>query len=298
MSNWHGNIRTCNPGWKVWHRGFRLVQLDERGAGMSQRDLPGKIAFTDYVLDVEAVLAELSLGPVILFGLTNHALTAINFAASHPEQVAALVLGTLTRVWAQRSSVWTGLPAEDWDLFLRGLVPRDMEPEVGRRMVELLKQSFTADDFTRRRHSLIQFELDPDVVARVKAPALILHPRDYAFYSPEDSMKMAQALSAKLVLLDGWSVFGDADQGIRAIETFLSGIAPAAAVPEQRDGSLSSREVEVLRLIAAGRSNAQIAGALVISPNTVGRHVSNIFDKLGFANRAEATAYALRNGLA
>ena len=58
------------------------------------------------------------------------------------------------------------------------------------------------------------------------------------------------------------------------------------------------REIEVLRLIAAGRSNAQIAEALVISPNTVGRHVSNIFDKIGAANRAEATAYALRNGLA
>jgi DNA-binding NarL/FixJ family response regulator len=60
---------------------------------------------------------------------------------------------------------------------------------------------------------------------------------------------------------------------------------------------LSARELEVLRLIAAGRSNAQIAEALVISPNTVGRHVSNIFDKTGAANRAEAAAYALRNGL-
>jgi NarL family two-component system response regulator LiaR len=60
---------------------------------------------------------------------------------------------------------------------------------------------------------------------------------------------------------------------------------------------LSSREVEVLRLLAAGRSNQQIADELVISLNTVRRHVSNIFDKTGVANRVEAAQYATRNGL-
>jgi DNA-binding NarL/FixJ family response regulator len=52
-----------------------------------------------------------------------------------------------------------------------------------------------------------------------------------------------------------------------------------------------------LRLLAAGRSNQQIADELVISLNTVRRHVSNIFDKTGVANRAEAATYAARNGL-
>jgi DNA-binding CsgD family transcriptional regulator len=60
---------------------------------------------------------------------------------------------------------------------------------------------------------------------------------------------------------------------------------------------LTGREVEVLRLIAAGHSNKAIAQALYISPNTVLRHVSNIFTKTGVANRAEAAAYATRHGL-
>jgi DNA-binding NarL/FixJ family response regulator len=60
---------------------------------------------------------------------------------------------------------------------------------------------------------------------------------------------------------------------------------------------LSGREVEVLRLIAAGHSNRAIAQALFISPNTVLRHVSNIFTKIGVANRAEAAAYATRHSL-
>ncbi len=68
---------------------------------------------------------------------------------------------------------------------------------------------------------------------------------------------------------------------------------PTRAYP----GGLTKREVEVLRLIAAGRSNQHIADELVISLNTVARHVSNIFAKTGVANRAEATTYAFRHGL-
>jgi two-component system, NarL family, response regulator LiaR len=56
--------------------------------------------------------------------------------------------------------------------------------------------------------------------------------------------------------------------------------------------------VEVLRLVAAGKSNQQIADELVISLFTVNRHVSNIFAKTGAANRAEAASYATRQGLA
>jgi DNA-binding CsgD family transcriptional regulator/tetratricopeptide (TPR) repeat protein len=62
--------------------------------------------------------------------------------------------------------------------------------------------------------------------------------------------------------------------------------------------NLSPREVEVLRLIAAGRSNREIAAILFISLNTVARHVSNIFVKTNAANRAEAATYAIRHGLA
>jgi DNA-binding NarL/FixJ family response regulator len=60
---------------------------------------------------------------------------------------------------------------------------------------------------------------------------------------------------------------------------------------------LSVRELEVLRLLAAGRSNQQIADELVISLNTVRRHVSNVFDKTGAANRAQAAVYARDHGI-
>jgi DNA-binding NarL/FixJ family response regulator len=62
-------------------------------------------------------------------------------------------------------------------------------------------------------------------------------------------------------------------------------------------GGLTGRELEVLRLVAAGRTNRAIATELVISEKTVARHLSNIFDKLGVSSRAAATAWAYEHGL-
>jgi NarL family two-component system response regulator LiaR len=60
---------------------------------------------------------------------------------------------------------------------------------------------------------------------------------------------------------------------------------------------LSEREVEVLKLVAKGRSNQEIAEELVVSERTVGAHVSNILSKLHLANRTQAALFALRTGL-
>jgi len=62
-------------------------------------------------------------------------------------------------------------------------------------------------------------------------------------------------------------------------------------------GGLTEREAEVLRLVAAGKSNRQIAAELVISEHTVARHVQNIFTKLNLSSRSAATAFAFEHGL-
>jgi DNA-binding CsgD family transcriptional regulator len=87
--------------------------------------------------------------------------------------------------------------------------------------------------------------------------------------------------------------------GIRGLGERAAALRVAAtSSPPPAPGGLTGREVEVLRLIAAGHSNRAIAQVLFISPNTVLHHVSSIFVKLGVANRAEAAAYAARRGLA
>ena len=75
------------------------------------------------------------------------------------------------------------------------------------------------------------------------------------------------------------------------------GAHSAVPAPACRAG-LTRRELEVLRLIAQGRSNREIAAALYLSPRTAERHVANIYLKLGAHSKAEAAAYALRHGLA
>jgi two-component system, NarL family, response regulator LiaR len=69
------------------------------------------------------------------------------------------------------------------------------------------------------------------------------------------------------------------------------------ATHTQFNSELSEREVEVLRLIAAGCSNTEIAEQLVISEHTVKRHVSNILSKLHLADRTQAAVYAWREGM-
>ena len=67
--------------------------------------------------------------------------------------------------------------------------------------------------------------------------------------------------------------------------------------PARSAGGLTARQLEVLRLVAAGKTNREIAADLVISERTVARHLSDIFDKLDVPSRAGATAYAYEHGL-
>ncbi len=67
---------------------------------------------------------------------------------------------------------------------------------------------------------------------------------------------------------------------------------------EKDEHTLTSRELEVLRLVAEGQTDRKVAERLVISHRTVNRHLSNIFVKLEVPGRAAAVAYVIRQGLA
>ena len=82
-----------------------------------------------------------------------------------------------------------------------------------------------------------------------------------------------------------------------AIASALAGHAPSARVAIRAARDLTAREVEVVRLLASGQTNQEIAEELVVSVRTVERHIANIYRKLGARGRAHATAYALTRGL-
>jgi DNA-binding CsgD family transcriptional regulator len=69
------------------------------------------------------------------------------------------------------------------------------------------------------------------------------------------------------------------------------------AAPEPYPAGLSAREADVLRLVASGLTNAEVAGKLFISPRTVNWHLGSVYRKLGFHSRTEATRFAVEHGL-
>jgi DNA-binding CsgD family transcriptional regulator len=205
-------------------------------------------------------------------------------------------------------TAWAGdFARNNWEFFLQTLAgitsPLDQKGSL-----ERLQQATTQQDWLARHHAMFESDVT-ELLPNVRVPVLVIHPRGYPVIADEESRRLAAAIpGARLVLIDGASSRGDADQGIKAIESFLAAIvhdneADSAGLTERPGGQtvagsarLSARELEVLRLLAAGKSNQQIADELVISLNTVARHVSNIFDKTGVANRAEAASYATRRG--
>ena len=72
---------------------------------------------------------------------------------------------------------------------------------------------------------------------------------------------------------------------------------PEPAAPEPYPAGLSTREVEILCLVATGMTNAEVAEKLFLSSRTVGWHLNSIYRKLGFHSRTEATRFAVEHGL-
>ncbi|HWC28653.1 MAG TPA: LuxR C-terminal-related transcriptional regulator [Dehalococcoidia bacterium] len=290
---------------------FQLIRYDERGDGMSQRDLPSTVAATDFVLDIEAVVDRLNLERFILFSGIGMSDRAVRYAVRHPDRVAALLL------WNPNAGdpavtirLYADVAQSSWDLFL-DTVSRSFgfdTPELERQR---LSQASSMQDFLRKIGSL-KDEGVVHLLPEISVPTLVMATRGRSVPVESEARHVASLVpSSRLVVFDMqgqhtslYRTDGQLPPAIPAIEEFLAtaglssieGFATSTAgkadAPAPDKAGLSQRELEVLRLIAAGRSNQQIADELVISQNTVIRHVSNIFGKIGAANRTEAASYA------
>jgi pimeloyl-ACP methyl ester carboxylesterase/DNA-binding CsgD family transcriptional regulator len=293
----------------VLARDRTVVRYDRLGTGLSDRPDALDISLDTEVRTIAAVADAAGLAELSLLGVSWGASSAAAFAAAFPDRVRSLALvgsyargsqvapealraamvDTVRAHWGAGSrviaDVWMpGADAVMRDRFAR-LQRAAATPEVAAEMLELVYRTDMRD-----------------VLARVRAPALVIHRREDRAMPFEQGREVASLLpDAQFVAAEGsahppW-LGGDTAAILTAIRRFLGpGASPAAAevVP---DSPLSAREAEVLRLVAEGLSDADIAARLIVSPHTVHRHVANIRTKLGQPSRAAAAAYAARRGL-
>ena len=200
----------------------------------------------------------------------------------------------------------------------------------------ILRESISMDSFVRFWHAVRDWDAN-EQLAHIECPTLLLPFRGHFAFGEDLAREMAVEIPDAIVHpIEGDTRDACTDQAVAAMISFVSGMrtgrgtadppaelpaglylnsatpAPRASVKAGDDlvvseppadvkrgypDRLTQREVEVLRLIAAGRTNAAISSELVLSLRTVARHITNIYSKIGARGKADATAYAIRHHL-
>ncbi len=284
-------------------RTHRVVRYDRIGSGLSERALERTPSPEWETAQLGAVLDASSDGPATLFACSCAGLATARLAKESPDRVHKVVF---FGAYASRDDIpdvtrrsLVDFVRVNWTLaaqMLAGLfVPRGSGEEI-----EALSryQRHAADAAVAA--AFLDLDLGSDARAflpGVQAPALVLHRRGDRTVPIGRGRELASLLpDARFVALGGDShlPWKDDQRDLqRALAGFLDDAVPAEA---NGNSPLSLRETEVLRLVAAGLSNREIASSLVLSEHTVHRHVANLLRKLAQSSRAAAAAHATRAG--
>jgi pimeloyl-ACP methyl ester carboxylesterase/DNA-binding CsgD family transcriptional regulator len=316
------DIPECRRWYERLAQERMLVRYDIRGTGYSERDVSDH-SLDALVADVEAVVDRLDLGRFDIFGAFDAGPVAIAYAARHPERVSHLILWCS---WARTSDIrspriraWLGLIDQDWELMTDTCAHLALgwpAGEVGRHAAQRLRESVSPEAARAALEAMGTFDVT-ELLPRLKVPTLVLHRSDISWLTVDIARELASHIpDARLMILEGESTapyLGNTEAAMSAIEEVLgqgkvgrTAQREADALPSERDGSgptwgyphgLTEREVEVLRHLAGGKTNGEIAEELFVSVRTVERHIANIYAKIGARGRANATAYALTHNL-
>ncbi len=322
-ANWltHLEFDWRSPVWRHWldelSRDHLFIRYDQRGCGLSDWEVDD-LSSEAWIRDLETVIDSLGLDRVALLGISQGGPAAIAYAFRHPERVSHLILygtftqGRLARPNPSREVIeevesLTTLTRLGWgrdNPSYRQIFTARFIPEGSPEQIDWLNDLQRISTSGANAAELVQATVHADVsdlTAQIRVPALVLHARDDAIVPFGWGRELAASIpGSRFVPLDSknhyllehepaWSVF------LSEVRRFLGESGYSKLV--YPDG-LTGRLVEVLRLIAAGKTNREIGQELVISVNTVDRHISNIFAKTRVSNRAEAASYAVRHDLA
>ncbi|HAL46385.1 MAG: alpha/beta fold hydrolase [SAR202 cluster bacterium] len=331
--NWltHLEFEWNSPVWRHWWeelaRDYTLIRFDQRGSGFSDRTVIEQ-SFDTWVGDLGAVVDDIGLDRFSLFGISQGGAIATTYIVRNPGRVDRLVLyGAYPRGEAKRGgttpeefeAVQTLTRAgwgRDDPTYRQMFTSRFMPGATTEQMAwfnDLQRVSTSGENAALVRATNAEIDVLP-ILGSVDVPTLVLHAQGDTQVPFEQGRQLASLIpGARFVGLDGSNHLLLASEpawpvALAEIRAFLSGepesrdVAPAshevdvgAVTPVPAD--LTPREVEVLRLLAAGQTNRDIAAELFITTNTVANHVKNILSKTDSANRTEAAAFAARHGL-
>jgi pimeloyl-ACP methyl ester carboxylesterase/DNA-binding CsgD family transcriptional regulator len=284
-------------------RTHRVVRYDRLGAGLSDRELAAPPTAEADVRQLAAVFEACGEESAAIFACSCAGLAATRFACELPSRVDRIVFfgGYAARddiPPATRESL-VDFVRVNWPLaaqMLAGL----FVPRAGGVEIEALSRYQRRSADAEVAAAFLQLDLVSDIRAflpRVTAPALVLHRRGDRTVPIGRGRELASLLpNGRFVALKGDSHLPPMDDQ-RELRRALAGfLGDVAQVDSNGDSPLSPRETDVLRLVAEGLSNREIASSLVLSEHTVHRHVANILTKLSQSSRAAAAAHATRAG--
>jgi len=280
----------------------RVVRFDRVGCGLSSRELEPRPTVESESRQLEAVIDAVG-GSAVVFASSCCCLSASQLAVRRPDAVEKLVYfgGYASRSdipEATRDSLiqFTRL---SWRLaaqMLAGL----FDPHAGGDEIAEHTRMQRAAASAEAASIFLDLDLNADLrplLPKVPVPALVLHRRGDRTVPIGRGRELASLLpQARFVPLNGDSHLPWRDDQ-RELFRALAGFLHSEGAEAEDASPLSSRETEILRLVATGMSNREIATTLVLSEHTVHRHIANILRKLAQSTRAAAATQALRAGL-
>jgi pimeloyl-ACP methyl ester carboxylesterase/DNA-binding CsgD family transcriptional regulator len=280
----------------------RVVRFDRIGCGVSSRELEPRPTVESESRQLEAVIDAVG-GSAVVFASSCCCVSASQLAIRRPGAVEKIIYfgGFASRtdipdVTRQALVEFTRL---SWRLAAQMFAGLFDPHASGDEIAEYTRMQRAA---ASAEAAAIFLELDfnadqRDILPNVPVPALVLHRRDDRTVPLSRGRELASLLpNARFVPLTGDSHLPWRDDQ-RELFRALAGFLHSDAAEAEDASPLSSRETEILRLVATGMSNREIATTLFLSEHTVHRHVANILRKLAQSTRAAAATQALRAGL-
>lgn len=298
--------------WEALAEKHLIIRYDRRGTGLSDRKVQD-YSLDAQVADLGAVVRALGLPRVALLGFSQGGPITLAYAHRNPDTVSHLILyGTYARgkyvAISDLAKALIHLIEADWgglgslaqaDIYIPGA-----STEARRAFAEYQRQAADKEAALAQASEVAAFDVK-DLLGQIQTPVLVMHKRADRPVPFELGRRLARDLpNSRFMPLEGdvhVLTLGSTGVVISAIVEFLAGGTVGEPPPDRAGpavGIITRREKDVLRLIAAGKSNRQIAEELCISINTADRHVSNILAKVGASNRAQAASFAVRNGMA